>query len=622
MAVSAQRAKGKPRHDVVEPGLPKGPIGYKYIDFRDNWDFAGMLFYGTLAVGKSRALVDSIYRSAIEFPGANLLLARGTLSELRRSTVPYLEARLGAVIDSENRHESVYRLPVQIDPLSGSEVQTKIFCMGMDRPDIEDVMRSTEWFRIFLEEANEISSEAQDLCILRCRQFCFHQSLTVRHYVMDRSRLWGVSADEVYAILREAKETPISQFDLGLDDPMPGSNGIKCVANPQYDHLWQRYVAVPYPDGPITPEWVDKHVGVREFYRTPEDREDVEYDLVPGDHVVDFDDVRGYVRSRSGNEITLMDGRKCKNEELDLILQLNTIYGFSRENESKNYANVRNALLTVNVNLRKRVWRGVDDVRRGLVFPNFINQYVDDGGHILPYPKEQGLPKNLRGVAGIDQGGGHATAASFSLITKQSHTAVVFGEYVKSGVAASTTAYELLGIPPVDMQMRWAGDPSMWAKEYSTDVEMSKARRYMEAGINLEKGHKGDQAFDSAVELFEFVYNYLQGRKMPRLFIFDNCPQHIYMLSNLTWEDVRHSRHKWIVDLGDAFKIMCGLIEKAGDGEVVMPQAKPAVASDWELDANAEPYEGTLADYLEPAGAASDSPYLPSAGLRRRDFDL
>lgn len=559
----------------LDLGVPDGPIAYKYTDFRDNWDFIGNLFISPYAGAKSTAMVDAIAKSGIEYPGCNLLLCGHTLSDLKKSTIPKLTQRVGIMFDSENNNEAVYRFPVAPDPLTGNPTQSIIRCLGVDRTNIEDVMKSTEWFRVFIEEANTVPSDAHDVVLARARQFAFHRSFTVHQLMAESSRLWGVTPEEAYEIMRQAEGHPVHQYKLEPDSAMPGRNGVKCVMNPHgNDHVWMRYTGVPFPDDGVTRDWAKDNIGVRNYYFSKPDRDEVQAPLVVGNMVCDKDDNYAYIRTIDGQKITLMDGTVKDSDDLDLVLQMYTIYGFPDENKSRNYANHQAALLMQNRSLRRKAFAGVVDNRIGLVFPNFIPRPVSEGGHIMRYP-EKGLPTGLTGIGGVDQGGGHATAAVMALLTRESRAAIIFREYVKSGVSASTTAYELASAVPAGMQMRWAGDPAMWAKTYDQNATTSRAQHYIDALSWFEQGRKGDEAFDNCVELLEYKDSFQMGKRQAKLYVFDNCPMTIEAMSTLTWNDVRHGRHKWVVDLGDAIKLMCSLIDRAAtEDDIPLPTGR------------------------------------------------
>jgi len=566
------RAKAGNRR-VINLSLPEGPIAGKYQDFRDNEDFVGHLFVSPYAGSKSTALVDSILKTALDYPGCRLLLTARTLTDAKKSTIPKLQERIGLALAGENKNEAVYTFPEMPHPLTGNPVQSELRAIGVDRVNIEEVMKSTEWFRIFMEEANTIPSDAHDVLLARARQFVFHRSMKVEHMVLDSARLWGIKPSDAYTLMRDSLGSPVHQFKLEMTDPMPGKNLVKAVMNPHgNDHVWLRYVGIPFPDGGVTREWAQQHIGIREYFFTKSDRDEVMVPLILGNWVVDQKGERGYVREVDGNKVTLMDGVVRDDDELELIMQLYTTYGFPDENWSRNYANHQSSLLMVNRGLRKRTFAGIADVRSGLVFPNFINRYVEDGGHIMPYP-EGGLPAGYSGIGGVDQGGNHATAGVAALLTKETNTAIVFYEYLKSGVSAKQSAYEINSSMPKGMNIRWFGDPKMWSRDYTENTTSTHAQKYMDAGLTpFEPGKKGDEAFDDVMDALEFIDSFVHRKRQAHLYVFDNCEQLIHAMSNLTWDDVRHGRHKWIVDMGDALKLMIGGLRKsAGASELPMP---------------------------------------------------
>ena len=558
------------RGRVVDLGLPDGPIAAKYQAFRDGEDFIGTLFVSPYAGSKSTALVDSILKTALDYPGCRLLLVGRTLTDLKKSTIPKLQERIGLAIDSENKNEAIYRFPQLEHPLKGTPTQSELRAIGVDRANVEEIMKSTEWFRVFIEEANTISSDSHDVVLARARQFAFHRTLKVRHMVNDAANLWGIDPAETYELMLSSEGHPVHQFKLSLDDPMPGRNLVKAVMNPHgNDHVWLRYVGIPFPDGGVSKEWADKHIGIREYYFSEEDRKEVMVPLVLGNWVVDKQGNRGYVREIHGDKILLMNKEVKDAKDLELVMQLYTIYGFPDENKSRNYANHQAALLMVNRGLRKRAFAGIADVRSGMVFPNFVNRYAEDGGHIMPYPTT-GLPSGYSGVGGVDQGGNHATAGLAALLTKETNTAIVFYEYLKSGVSAKQSAYDIASSMPKDMRIRWFGDPKMWSRDYTENTTTTHAQKYMDAGLMpFEPGRKGDEAFDDVMDVLEFVDSFVHRKRAAKLYVFDNCTQLIHAMSNVTWDDIRHGRHKWIVDMADALKLMVSGVGKATHADTI-----------------------------------------------------
>jgi hypothetical protein len=442
-------------------------------------------------------------------------------------------------------------------------------CIGADRVDIEEMLKSTEWFRVFFEESNTVPAKAIDIGLLRARQFCFHRDLKVHHFVNKKAVEWGVDESEAWEILRTDPLNAINQFDLSLDDAMPGMNLIKCTANPDgNNHIWQRFVGIPYPEQGYSREWTKKNIGVREFAYDYESRHEINVPLLAGNLVQDEDGNRGYVKSLSSYaldavaDVTLIGGRVVSGTKLSLILQVYTRPSHNEENLSRSVPNQQAALLT-SKDIRLATFGGKMDTRSGLVFPTFDPRYVKDGGHVLPRP-DDGVPSGHIGIGGLDQGGGHATSAVLGFITKGAPTRIVFfDEYVKSGQSAKDTAYELKDMIPYQLNsMRWGADPSMWNSKYVESTTYTHAQKYFQAGLDLVLASKGDAAYDDVLDWLSVYDSWIERKPMPRFFVWDNCTQIIEAMQQLTWEDVRHSRHKWIVDLGDAIKYAVSIINK------------------------------------------------------------
>ena len=576
-------ARSQEGRRVVSLGLPEGPIAAKYADFRDNEDFIGTLFVSPYAGSKSTALVDAILRTAVEYPGCRMLLAGSALTDLKRSTIPKLQERIGMAIESENKNEAVYRFPKLPHPLTGNVVQSELRAFGVDRNDIEEVMKSTEWFRVFIEEANTVSSDAHDVVMARARQFAFHRTLKVEHLVIDKARLWGIHPEEAYELMLNTEGHPVKQFDLKMEDPMPGNNLVKCVMNPHgNDHVWMRYVGLPFPERGVTREWAEQHIGPREYYFSKQDRDEIMAPLLLGNLVVNHKGDRGYVREADRQTVTLMDGTTWTDEQTTLVMQLYTIYGFPDENWSRNFANHQNALMMRNSGLRKRTFAGVVDTRSGLVFPNFVPRPVTEGGHIMPWP-EKGLPRGYNGVGGVDQGGNHATAAVMAMLTRETNTAIIFHEYVKSGLSAKQSAYDLASSLPPGMSVRWGGDPAMWHRDFTDNAHTTHAQKYIDAGLNpFEPGKKGDEAFDDVLDALEFVDSFLHRKRQAHLYVFEKCEQVIHCMSTVTWHDIRHGRQKWVVDLADAIKLMVSVINRTNVADQVpMPGPRRPIVGDF-----------------------------------------
>lgn len=559
---------------------PKGLIVYKYLDIRDNDEFAEFGAVGPYATAKTTAALDFLTRRALEYPGSNILMCRATLTSLKGSSLPKFAQRIGAVFESENKNEAVYRMPEDYDPLTGKRVQSVIKGIGLDRTDLEQVFRSTEYHTAFVEEGDEVDSDAHDILQARLRQVVFHRTKKVRDLAMMMGERWGVHPEEAFEIMRSDKRHPVAQHDLGWKDPMPGPTVLKTVWNPKgNDHLWSRYVGVPYPDPEPTPEWVDANVGVREVHVSPTDLRRESYYFTAGNIVklpggarafAAYHDERetlpGEVEDGHGT-VTMVDGRKFPARQLGLIVQRACVYIFREENESRNFQNDTNSYLMVNRDMRRRAFLGTVNSRMGRVFSNYVDDYVENGGHLLKWPGKERLARaGYRSFGGIDQGGRHGTALTTGIVTPETNLPILYGEYLRHGVSARESAYDAKDLELPGSEIWWGYDPAMAAKEYGRDNEYALIHEYEQTLANLMPGDRGKDAFDYVNSLLVARDTFIGKSKVPKLLVFDNLEYVRETMLKLTWQMVASSRDNWMVDMGDAIKIALSIFRKMGMG--------------------------------------------------------
>lgn len=571
----------------IDLNPPKGAIAWKYIEFRDNEDFAEMGMVGPYATAKSTALLDFLIRRAIDYPGSNTLIARAHLTLLKTSTLDKMAKRLGAVFESENKNEAIFRLPETEEPHTGKKVQSIIKGIGLERADLEQVFKSTEFFTGAIEEGDEVSSDSHDDLQSRLRQQCFHRWKKVRHLCMDLATKWNLTPDEVYEILLADPRNPVGQYQLDLDHPMPGNTVLKTVWNPNgNDHLWMRYVGVPYPEPRPTPEWVDENVGIREVHTDAQELRDDEFKFragsivklpprmtTPENHGRGFaarhDDEKGVVHLVTGEEVPL--------SEAGLIVQRACIYAFRHENESRDYKNDENSYLMVNRAKRRRAFNAEIDHRAGRVFPWFIDDYIENGGHLMRYPeggRDALAAARYYGVGGIDQGGDHATAMTAAFVTPETGILVFYDEYVRNGVAAAQSAIDALDLILPGMPGFWWGyDPQMNARRFDKDVEYATIDEYRAHLTNLIPGDRGKPAFDYVNGLLSRRDAFIGRQPAPKLLVFDNCHQIRETMLKLTWDHVSRQRGNWMVDVGDSIKIAASAYRKMSNH--LRPNAVP-----------------------------------------------
>lgn len=562
--------------------LPDGPIRHPYLEFRDNEDFLEMGFAGPFGTAKTTSMVDAALLTGINYPGAEILIARGHASDLRATTLVELERRGGILFSSaggsKNQNLGEYRFPPAPDPVNpGRTVRSVIRAIGLDRADLQDVMKSRQPFRVFLEEGNEMPPDAHNLSLLRARQMVFHRELKNRHRVAKLAKKWGLPLEQVQAYL--------GYFDADLERPMQGLVGVKTIWNPEgNDHLWKRYCGVPYPEDGVTVEWAKKHIGIREEHIKPEEHQDPNrrYEFLPDDLVL-YEGKRRVVGCTRNKQAVLIPSSEGAPEvtvepkQLTLIAQRALLYAWPWMNKSGNKDNHKASFLIPDKEMAAKYFGGRIDVKSGLVLPQF--DPTPGKGHVVPAPGNEML-RNHRAIGAVDHGGGHATAAVIFVITWDDRLVAV-REYVQAGLSATQNAYNIKAMVPPELDVDWYCDPSMQRKAYETDAMSSAIDAYAEAGLMLQPAPaKGDEAVDVVKNMLVFKQDMIRGRKQAEVYVSDGCPLLIQAWSEITWKDLTMRRDKWIVDVADAAKyaLSAKYANRTGKAEVGVVRAGPQVA--------------------------------------------
>lgn len=581
---------------VIEFTLPRGPIAAKYVALRDGEDFAEEAVAGPLATAKSRALMDFLLRRGFDYPGSNMLLVRNTLTSLKMSTLKEFNKITYRLFDgtagsgSKNENEGLYRFPVATHPVTGAPIQSTLQALGVDRTDIDQLVRSTEFSSIFVEEADEVEESTIEALMTRNRQKIWHREKVVRDLCLRLSLVWGVAAREVYQILLDDPAHIVGSEQLPLDHPMPGNPVLKAAWNPKGDQpIWKRYCAVPYPQPYPTPEWAEGHVGIREVHWSAEERlegrEASGDTLMAGQIAKVFDDSpEGYSRrfvaredARAGVVHLVRDPDNpdapltVPADKVGVIAQRNMIYVFPSENESRNRAAVANSFL-LSRERRREALTGEVDKRSGLVFTNFVDDF--DGGHVVPWGSANRDALSARGLlnfAAVDQGGSHATAIVFGVYSPESEVILIYDEYVRSGESARSSALSASELfLPGSIRRVMGFDPAMQAREFSRDTEYAILDEYKAVlrGVTFVPGDRGDPAFDLVNDRLlpsqhiHFGWADEQVYSGPRLLVAESCEYVRSAMQSLSWKMVRHQRDKWEVDVGDAVKILVSVVRK------------------------------------------------------------
>lgn len=565
-----------PRHAIKnskiahELTVPAGPLAAKYRDFVNNEDFKEMAFIGPFNTSKSTALVDWLIMSGLEYPGANLVLTRAKLSDLRRTTLTKYLSRAGKVLtENYNKNEAIIEFP----EINGRK--STLYMFGLDRHDLTEVLKSFEPFRAAIEESNEVPSNAFDMLLGRLRQKVEHRERTNRWFVSHMAAKWQVSVARAQQILRIP--------DSEMDDPHLGKNQLKHVFNPEgNDHVWKRMVGVPYPSKTeMGPEWVKKNVGKREFILRPGEYGD--YEFAPGNYILLPDGSRaftaGEVKDRETGErrVELVDGRVVPREEVSFIGQRAAIFAFTNENWSRNRTADENFLYMSDPTIREKYFEAKIDAKEGLVFQEF-----DRMTHVVAKPSRD-IPNHLRGVVSVDQGFRHPTAALFAVeLMKPRGAFMIVKEYLVSGRSAFDNAYQIKGlIPPGMMEVTWWGDPSMWRMEPTSLT--SVADEYMQAGIPLFKAdNQLENTINQGKQMFRLVRDPRTGQDSPRVFISDECEQLVHALETCTYAHMNSSRDNWIVDMVDAYRYLVAGIEAQAGMELLADEPVKSNVRVWD----------------------------------------
>lgn len=559
--------------------LPSGPIAHVYADAVHNDDFPELGMVGPMAGGKSSAAVDRLARRALDYPGINQVLARDTLVNLKQSTLVRFKQRLGPLFDpvnggSMNEQEAVFRFPPAPHPVTGHLVQSTVKGLGLDRVDLENVMKSTEYGGGHLDEADQISSDAHDMFLERSRQEFYHRSKTVWDMCEELARRWSrfapvtLTPEDVYHILLDDPLSRIGERRMPIDHPMPGTPVISASWNPNgNDHTWARYVGKTYPYPAPDEAWVSKNMGIREVIAPAKLLREDRHRFRAGAFVRLPDGARGYVQAHDPDrgEVTLVGGQKVADDRVDLVLQRYCLYFFSHHNLSRDHVNVENTYLMASQEMRRRHQLGHADPHVGRVTPAFIDEPLESGGHVLPpIPLERIARAGNLIVGGLDHGGDHATAYVQAMYLPRSDTLIFFAEMVKSGQSAYANAEEVRAMMVPGCEHVVGYDPAMNARIFDKDAERRIIDNYIEVlGPVLVEGARGDAAYDELAARLEARDDFLTARgPMPRVLVTENCVHIRKALLTLTWHDVRHRRHQWTVDVGDACKIAASVVAR------------------------------------------------------------
>lgn len=555
---------------------PEGAIKKKYYKISDGENFVEEAFLGYVNIGKSHALVDFIINRSLNYPGMRTILARDYLKMLKDTIAEKFAQRANKWLIGKDHSEVRYTFATDKCPYTGEDRNSKVDGWGLSQiGDIEDIFRGVEYGTSIIDEGNLIDNGKHDAILVRLRQRVFHKTLTVWDLSIKKALEWNVTPDEAFEIMFADPNHVVGQLGLTPDAPMPAPMIQKTAFNPKFQEpLWNRYIDAPYPKA-ITPEWVDKFVGVKEKY-TPVTQVYIEGHIpYAGEEFIIKDKpiTERYFCEYYDKHTHLVKlinvPQVVPAESLLLVKKRNTVFGFTHENESRNTENSSNMFLVEDESYRQSLTMGKNLDSQGMVFPHFINNFWENDGHIIRLTNN--MMNTFRiGIGGLDKGGDHPHYICLGGFVKEIRGILVFDELLMSNITnidASYYAKEM--IPPHFIRTWWGYDPSMTHKNYNQSLEYFPLQDYYEAlgEENLIKGVKGKDGYQILNKLLMYDNIVPNKAPLPRFLVSHKCEMLIDALEKLTWKIVQNSRNNQLTDIGDGGKYQASIVDQIVERE-------------------------------------------------------
>ena len=573
----------------INLGPPKGPIARKYSYFASEMDFQLSYFIGPYGTAKTNAGIDYCLIHCISYPGAHVGICRSTLKSLKDTTLKTLKARAGKLIHSINENEGIYRITLeQVHPVTKEKVYSYISGFGIDKTDDEDWMGSLELSGLFIDEADGTNRARRQKLAGRTRLRVFHKELKVSDYAEYIAPVWGITPEQAFNILHNCPNTNFNGLDA--DHPMPSMNQVKMVFNPKGpSDIWKdAFKDVPFPQGGPDANWANENAGIVEVHVPPERHQGKKkFKFGAGDLIVK-DSKRYFVKTQVDKIVktissqdslgnSYVDEEEFHVDDVGLIQQQNVIYAFGHENDSLDKNNIRFGFF-LDDDIQDKYFYGVADDENMYVFPNFIEDYVENGGHIVrSQPHENIMSVANGGIGGLDDGISHPAAAVLAFTTRRSNSLVFFAEYCVSGRYADENGVNIMQKIPIGqrgrLNMVWGYDPSIDRR--TTNATQTPLDLYRQSLNNMMPADKGDEAFKFVNELLQPKMNISQGQIPYGMLVSEDCPQLIETMKSITWEMIHKQRNNHLVDIADALKYACSIHHRVGS----RPKRKPAKPS-------------------------------------------
>jgi hypothetical protein len=475
--------------------IPKG-LEQKYLTFLNDEYYTEMAWLGGFGTAKSDCLVTSIIKTAYDYPGCTMVLARDELVNLKRTTLADLLSKAPELIEHHNKTESIITFPA-IPDHTGTPKSSTLWCFGLMTGDYVQKLKSLQPFRIFIDEADKILEEMLDMCVLRLRQKAFHR---------ETGKL--------------------------------GKNQVKVVANDEGNNwLWRRFVGKPHPGKAMSPAWAREKIGIREELFVPQNPLQ---DLYEGDIVQHRGERRIITEvTAQGAKLDGLD-RVVATEHLKVVIQRFCIYAFSHENKSLNQQNLKNAR-GVSAAMRAKYILSQVDTQTGLIFPEF-----DVQTHVIP---EQHVPYSWKVIVGLDHGFEHPTAA-VAMALDTSGDVIIFKEYKGQGLSVPDNADNIAEMMEGYEDVRTFADSQLWSVDPRRPGE-TMANDYVRAGVTpLIRANKNRELSISRLKEYLTVKpaSIWQPEEKPRMYVMESCKDTIRTLMGITWEQYKKKEDDDILD--------------------------------------------------------------------------
>lgn len=157
-------------------GAPKG-IEEKYATFAllgepgEPQRHMEMHFAGAVGAGKTSALMDAAGITLLRYPNSQNAMVRDIEKYLTTSTLNTFMERWRPMFEDGTFKYVQHPDNVVRNQLNGAEM----YLFGLDNPRTENRLVGSEWFRVFIDQAERVSESIVNQVFLRLRQVVYHK---------------------------------------------------------------------------------------------------------------------------------------------------------------------------------------------------------------------------------------------------------------------------------------------------------------------------------------------------------------------------------------------------------------------------------------------------------------